>query len=110
LQFCWGGKVVSLISGPDTLFKATAQAHPGMLDVADAPKITIPTCLLASKEEAAELVEDWGRALTVDKDIRRFEEQVHGWMSAKGNLEDEKCRKEYENGYRIFLEWFAKYL
>lgn len=110
MQFCWGGNVVSLISGPDTLFKASAQAHPGMLNVADAEKITIPTCMLASKGEAADIVEAWGEALTVRKNVRRFGEQVHGWMSAKGDLEDEKCREDYESGYKIFLEWFAKYL
>lgn len=27
--FCWGGKVVVLLSGPDSIFKASAQVHPG---------------------------------------------------------------------------------
>jgi hypothetical protein len=31
-------------------------------------------------------------------------------MSARGNLEDGKCRVAYEKGYKIFLEWFAKHL
>ena len=26
---CWGGKVVALLSDPQTAFKATAQVHPG---------------------------------------------------------------------------------
>lgn len=109
MKFCWGGKLVSLLSGADSLFKAAAQAHPGLMDAADAERITIPTCMLPSTGESVEDVEKWEKALKVDKYVERFE-QVHGWMSAKGDLEDEKCRKDYENGYRIFLEWFAKHL
>lgn len=108
--FCWGGKVVSLTSGPDTLFKASVQAHPGMIDPADAEKISIPTLMLASEEESAEEVKKWDEALKVEKYVERFGDQVHGWMSARGNLEDEKCREAYEKGYKVFLEWFAKYL
>ena len=108
--FCWGGKVISLTSGLETLFRATAQAHPGMIDPSDAEKITIPTLMLASEEEGAEEVKKWEEALKVEKYVERFERQVHGWMSARGDLEDEKCREAYEKGYKTFLEWFAKYL
>jgi dienelactone hydrolase len=109
LKFCWGGKFVTLASRPDSLFKAGAQGHPGLMDTADAEKITIPTCMLPSTEESVEDVEKWEGGLKVEKFIKRFD-QIHGWMSAKGNLEDEKCREDYENGYRIFLQWFAKHL
>jgi dienelactone hydrolase len=108
--FCWGGKVVSLISGPGSSFKASVQAHPGMIDPADAEKITIPTLMLASEEESAEEVKRWEEALKVEHHVERFGDQVHGWMSARGNLEDAKCKEAYEKGYRIFLEWFAKHL
>ena len=108
--FCWGGKVVSLISGPETLFKASVQAHPGLIDPTDAEKITIPTLMLASEDESAEEVKKWGEALKVENHVQRFGDQVHGWMSARGNLEDEKCKDAYEKGYKIFLEWFAKHL
>ncbi|RDW63359.1 dienelactone hydrolase [Coleophoma cylindrospora] len=107
--FCWGGKFVSLLSGPDSLFKAAAQGHPALLDPADAKKITIPTCVLPSTGESVEEMDKWENALKVEKYVKRFE-QGHGWMSAKGNLEDEKCREDFENGYRIFLAWFAKHL
>lgn len=109
MKFCWGGKLVSLLSGPNSLFKAGAQAHPGLMDAKDAETITIPTCMLPSSGESVEEVEKWEEALKVDKYIKRFE-QVHGWMSAKGDLEDKQCKEDYENGYRIFLEWFAKHL
>jgi dienelactone hydrolase len=108
--FCWGGKVVSITSGPETSFKASVQAHPGMIDPADAEKITIPTLMLASEEESTEDVKKWEEALKVEKHVESFGDQVHGWMSARGNLEDEKCKEAYEKGYKIFLGWFAKYL
>ncbi|KAG0650081.1 putative aim2 family [Hyphodiscus hymeniophilus] len=108
--FCWGAKVVSLTSGPDTLFKANCQAHPGMFDPADAEKISIPTLMLASAEESAEEVMAWKAALKVDHHVEIRGEQVHGWMSARGNLEDATCKAAYENGYKTFLEWFAKHL
>ena len=101
--------MVSLLSGPNSLFKAAAQAHPGLMDATDAEKVTIPTCILPSLGESVEDMSKWEEALKVEKYVKRFE-QVHGWMSAKGNLENKKCREDYENGYRIFLEWFAKNL
>jgi len=108
--FCWGGKVVSLITGEGSLFRAGGQAHPGLFDTKDAEKITVPTLVIASGEEDAEEVKNWSEALKVEKSVQTWEEQIHGFMSARGNLEDEKCREAYEKGYKTFLEWFAKHL
>lgn len=51
LGMCWGGKVSTLISGEGTIFKASAQFHPSLLDVEDATKVTIPHCVLPSMDE-----------------------------------------------------------
>ncbi|KUJ14342.1 dienelactone hydrolase [Mollisia scopiformis] len=110
LGFCWGGKVVSVTSGADSLFKVSAQCHPGLMAPEDAGKVAIPTCFLASKEENAEEVEAYTKALTVEKHVETFETQIHGWMSARGNLEDEECKKEYLRAYNVVLEWFGKYI
>lgn len=110
LQYCWGGKVVSLTSGEDTPFKAAAQLHPGLITPEDAAKVTIPTCMLASGEEKKEEVEAYERELKVEKHVETFADQVHGWMSARGDLKDAKVRKEYERGYGIVVGWFQKYL
>ena len=80
-----------------------------MIDPVDAENIIIPTCLLASEEEK-ESIGTWVKKLKVENYIERFDDQIHGWMSARADLEDENVRKEYERGYRIFLEWFAKHL
>jgi hypothetical protein len=98
-----------VISGPDSLFKVSAQCHPGLIAPEDAVKVTIPTCFLASKEEIVEEVEAYTKALTVEKHVETFQ-QIHGWMSARAKLEDEECRKEYMRAYSVVLEWFAKYI
>lgn len=109
-QYCWGGKVVSVTSGPDTPFKVSAQCHAGLIAPEDAAKVTIPTCFLASKDESVEEVESYSKALTVEKHVETFQTQVHGWMSARGDLEDEECKKEYLRGYNTILDWFGKYI
>jgi len=110
--FCWGGKLVSIMSSSKTSvpFKAGAEVHPGMIDPADAAGITIPICILASEEESAEEVQAFADKLKGEKHIERFEDQVHGWMTARGNLKDEKVKKEYERGYKILLDFFGKYM
>jgi len=66
--------------------------------------------MLASEDENAEEVTAWEKELKVEKHVETFGDQIHGWMSARGDLEEEKCKKEFERGYAIFLEWFGKYL
>ncbi|KAA6412564.1 MAG: hypothetical protein FRX48_03555 [Lasallia pustulata] len=50
---CWGGKIAALASGPETPFKVSGQAHPGLLAAEDAEKMTIPHICLASHDEPA---------------------------------------------------------
>jgi dienelactone hydrolase len=102
--------VVSLTSGPGTPFKATAQAHPGTIDVAHAERISIPVCMLASADEDAAAVRAWEGAVRGPARVEIFGDQIHGWMSARGDLGDDRVRAEYERGYGIFLEFFAQYL
>jgi uncharacterized C2H2 Zn-finger protein len=39
-----------------------------------------------------------------------FPNQVHGWMAARGDLEQEKVKKEYERGYKMVLDFFHKHM
>jgi len=55
LGYCWGGKIAALSSQAGTPFKASAQCHPSLLELADATKITIPHAVLASMEEVPEV-------------------------------------------------------
>lgn len=107
---CWGGKIVSLVSQKGTSFTAAAVCHPAMIDPADAEGITIPFCMLASGDEDATDVKKFESNLKVSKHVETFGDQIHGWMAARSNLEDEKVKKEYERGYRTLVEFFEKHL
>lgn len=106
LGFCWGGKMVSLASGPGTPFKAGAQSSPAMVDPKDAEKISIPMCVLASKDESADEIKKYEQSLKGVKHVEIYETQLHGFMSARGDLKDEKVLKEYERGYKSILTFF----
>ena len=84
--------------------------HPAMVDPTEAPKIKVPTCLLASKDEDVEDVKKYEAALPGPKLVDTFPDQVHGWMAARADLEDERVRAEYKRGYEVVLKFLAKNL
>lgn len=81
-----------------------------MIDPADAAKVTIPFCMLASKEEEASEVTAFDKALTVTKYVETYGTQIHGWMSARGDLADDEVKREYERGYNTVLDFFGKHI
>lgn len=81
--YCWGAKMVTLSSQEGTQFKAAAGCHPAMVDPADAPKVTIPICVLPSKDEDKDAVSKFQKALKVKNSVETFPDQVHGWMAAR---------------------------
>jgi len=81
-----------------------------MIDKADAEKITIPHLVLASKDEDPGQIREFEEGLKGEKYVETFGGMIHGWMSARGDLEDEEVRKEYERGYKTVLEFFEKHL
>jgi dienelactone hydrolase len=81
--YCWGGKIVNLVSQEGTPFKAAAACHPAMVDPADAPKVTIPIAVLPSKDEDKEAVTAYAKELKVENVVEWFPTQVHGWMAAR---------------------------
>lgn len=54
-----------------------------MVDPKEAEGITIPLCMLASKDESPEDVKKFGDALKGEKHIETFNDQIHGWMGAR---------------------------
>lgn len=110
LGFCWGGKIASLSSGKDNkLFKSAVQCHPAMVDANDAKQVNIPMAMLASKDEPPSDVEAFKASLQVPNHVETFPTQIHGWMAARGNLEDDEVRKEYERGYQTVLSFFHQH-
>lgn len=83
IGFCWGGKVTSLVAkGGDSKIKAVAECHPAFLDKSDAEGIKIPVCILASGDEDKGDVEAFEKALTGEKHVETFGDQVHGVSSS----------------------------
>lgn len=110
LGFCWGGKIVSLSSGKDSLFKAAAAAHPAMVDPKDGDNISIPIMLLPSKDEDKEAVAGLEKNLKVPHEVHWFDDQVHGFMAARGDLSQENVKAKYEQAYKLVLDWFHKHM
>jgi dienelactone hydrolase len=108
-QFCWGGKVIALTSQAGTSFKAVAQCHPAMIDPNEALTISIPLCMLASKDEPVDNVKKFEENLRGEKYVEIFSDQIHGWMAARSDLADPRVKAEYERGYKTLLQFFAKY-
>ena len=81
-----------------------------MVDPADAKGIKVPLCMLASGDEDANAVAEFGKALSGDNHVETFGDQVHGWMAARGDLADEGVKREYERGYQVLLDFYHKHL
>ena len=100
-------QLVALTAQPGTPFTAAAAAvHPATVDPSNAKGIKTPLCMLASRDEDATAVKKFGEALTGPKHIETFGDQVHGWMAARGDLEDERVR----GGYQVLLDFYHRYL
>ncbi|KAK5636226.1 hypothetical protein RRF57_011938 [Xylaria bambusicola] len=111
LGFCWGGKVVSLVTAsPENPFKVGIEAHPAMIDPKDAEGIKIPLALLASKDENPGDVKKFEANLTGPKHVETFPDQIHGWMAARSDLDDERVKSEYKRGYQVVLNFLSQHL
>jgi len=54
-----------------------------MLAADDGAKITVPICVLPSKDEDVEEVKKLEAALTVPKYFETLKDSPHGWMAAR---------------------------
>ncbi|KAI4746452.1 alpha/beta-hydrolase [Aureobasidium sp. EXF-12298] len=108
--FCWGGKIVNLSSQKDTVFKAAAACHPAMVDPNDAAGISIPIAMLPSKDEDKEAVEKWEQGVKTKHLVKWYNDQVHGFMAARADLEDENVKKNYMDAYGVLLNFFHEHM
>jgi len=104
--FCWGGKIVNLISQKGTPFKAAAACHPAMVDANDASGVTIPYAMFPSKDEPKEDIEKWQANIKVKNVVRWWPNQIHGFMAARADLKDEKVKEDYQKAYEELLSFF----
>jgi len=66
--------------------------------------------VLASGDEPVEDVKKFEANLKGEHHVETFKDMIHGWMAARGDLEDERKKAEYERGYTVLLEFFAKHI
>ncbi|KUL82144.1 hypothetical protein ZTR_10704 [Talaromyces verruculosus] len=111
---CWGAKIVALTSMSETPFAASVQAHPGMLDSADAKKITIPHLVMASKDEPTEQVAGFKEIIESNgiagSSLTTYTTMHHGWMGSKANLIEEETYAGYRQGYTQLIEFLQQHL
>lgn len=81
-----------------------------MVDPKDAESIKIPLALLASKDEDPADVKKFEANLTGPKHVETFGDQIHGWMAARSDLEDERVKSEYKRGYQTVLNFLSEHL
>ena len=81
-----------------------------MLDPSDAKGISIPFAVLASKDEVAADVQKFSENLGGPKVVTTFDKQIHGFMAARGDLEDSAVLEDYRNGYQTILEFLGRYI
>ena len=51
IGFCWGGKKVILEAANAGKYVAAGSAHPSFFEAADAENVSVPMCVLPSKDE-----------------------------------------------------------
>lgn len=79
-----------------------------MVDPAGADKITVPYILLASMEEPVDTINEFQSKLQVANHVETFDDQIHGFMAARGDLSCSRVKDEYTRGYETLLKFFAK--
>ncbi|KIW16974.1 hypothetical protein PV08_04165 [Exophiala spinifera] len=108
--YCWGGKIVNLVSQQGTPFKAAASCHPAMVDPNDAPNVTIPILSIPSMDEDKSAMAQYEAALKVPNRTEWYDDQIHGFMAARSDLENKKVKAAYEKAYQTLLTWFSEHL
>lgn len=98
------------MSQEGTVFTSAASCHPAMVDPEDAPKIAIPILSIPSKDEDKEAHDKYEAALKVKKRVEWFNKDIHGFMAARSNLENESEKASYEAAYSILSDWFKETL
>jgi dienelactone hydrolase len=100
MGYCWGAKIAVLASMEGTEFHAAVQVHPSGLDAADAPKVTVPMCMLASRDEDAAVVKAFDEALRVRKFVDTYADAPHVSYFSKffSTLDvDDRLRRTWED-------------
>lgn len=94
--FCWGGKMSIQASKH---VGAAAIVHPAFIEVSDAEKVSVPLCLIDSKDEDIKTMDEFTDELKKkpfgDKVRRkRYNTMFHGFCAGRANYGDEENSKK----------------
>lgn len=92
------------------LLLAQAPADPRFIDVSDADKVDVPVCLLPSQDEDKKTVEEVFAKLEKknpgQNTLKWFNNDVHGFAAARGDLSGNEHTKAYQEAYADLLTFF----
>ncbi|KAJ3113732.1 hypothetical protein HK100_001894 [Physocladia obscura] len=112
LGFCWGGRIVSLISD-EPEYAAIALAHPVAVSLEDAAKISAPMlCLPAQDDDKAtfEAIFEVVHKNHPSSKIRRFDDVPHGFAAARGDFGDPLMAKRANEAIAEIDDFFTTHL
>ncbi|KAI9698083.1 MAG: hypothetical protein M1820_007591 [Bogoriella megaspora] len=116
LGYCWGGFIaLNEVSLPESKFDACVGCHPGFVSPQMASQIRVPVLAMLSEEEVDDpdrkpFYEALNPEVKQGTKFVEFHDMVHGWMSAKGDLGNEKAREGYIKAYDIVKGWLEEHL
>jgi len=108
--YCWGWKATMVADEIEGL-SAIAGCHPSMSAPEDADKINVPLCLIPTSGEDMEVMDKIYSA--VEKKLPgknvfdNYQDQVHGFMAARADLDDEKVKAAYTKAYHTLAKFFT---
>jgi dienelactone hydrolase len=106
IGFCWGAKMAILLGAEEGVSLAgVALIHPSRLTVEDAKAVRCGVCMMSSKDEEVEAVNEALQARGLLAANRKFAEVHHGWMAARAKHEDAVCRKNWEEGISMLVAY-----
>ena len=62
--------------------------------------------MLPSTGESQEEVEKWQKAMKVKNIVQWWPNQIHGFMTARGDLKDPAVEADYKKAYQLLLYFF----
>lgn len=81
-----------------------------MVDPNDATSVAIPICVIASQDEDEILVNQYEAKLAVPNRVEWYKTQIHGFMAARGDLNDNQVKLGYAKAYNTLLSFFHEHL
>ena len=110
IGYCWGGYVSNFLLGASSPFSACVQLHAGWPGKEIAESVIVPILALNSKDEPETQYAHFKPHLKVEARFEHFPTMLHGWMSARGDLQKSEVLKAFQKGYDMLVEWFDRFL